>query len=59
MPNFLTSFFERFKSTSSASKFPADSLTEPAQITQSKVLLIVYDPVMDKASGTTLSQMQK
>ena len=59
MTNFLNSFFDLFRSTSAASKFPADSLTEPAQITQSKVLLIVYDPVMDKASGTTLSQSQK
>ncbi len=59
MGNFLNSFFDRFKSMSAASKFPADSLTEPAQITQSKVLLIVYDPIMDKASRTTLSQSQK
>ena len=59
MPNFLTSFFERFKSSSVASKFPADSLTEPAQITQSKVFLIVYDPIMDKTSGVTLSQQKK
>jgi hypothetical protein len=32
-----------------------DNLTEPAQITRSKVLLIVYDPVMD-STGITLSQ---
>lgn len=59
MSNFLNSFFGRFKSTSAKATFPADSLTEPAQITQSKVLLIVYDPVMDKTNGTTLSQLQK
>jgi len=59
MSNFFNSFFDRFKPTPVVSKFPGDSLTEPAQITQSKVLVIVYDPVMDKASGTTLSQLQK
>ncbi|MFN8383892.1 MAG: hypothetical protein U0V02_18285 [Anaerolineales bacterium] len=59
MSNFLNSFFGRFKFTSAKANFPADSLTEPAQITQSKVLLIVYDPVMDKTNGTTLSQLQK
>ena len=39
-------------------KFPPDSATEPAKITQSKVLVIVYDPVMDQTTGTTLSQQQ-
>ena len=39
-------------------KFPSDSATEPAKITQSKVLVIVYDPVMDQTTGTTLSQQQ-
>ncbi|MBI5823857.1 MAG: hypothetical protein HZB18_07520 [Chloroflexi bacterium] len=59
MSNFLSVFFNLFKSPAAGSKFPADSPTEPAQITQIKALLIVYDPVMDKASGTTLSQQQK
>jgi hypothetical protein len=36
--------------------YPKDSATEPAQITRSKVLLIVYDPVMDPATGVKLSQ---
>jgi hypothetical protein len=40
-------------------KYPADSTTEPAQITQSKVLAIVYDPVMDTSTGTTLSQQRQ
>ncbi len=40
-------------------KYPADSTTEPARITQSKVLLLVYDPVMDKTTGMKLSQQQK
>jgi hypothetical protein len=37
---------------------PPDSLNEPAQITHSRVLVIVYDPVMDPATGKTLSQQQ-
>jgi hypothetical protein len=40
-------------------KYPSDSVAEPAQITHSKVLVIVYDPVMDSATGTTLSQQRK
>lgn len=59
MSRFLNSFFDLFKPPSAKPKFPADSASEPAQITQSKALLIVYDPVMDKASGVTLSQQQK
>lgn len=38
--------------------FPVDSAGEPAQVTQSRVLLIVYDPVVDPASGRTLSQAE-
>ncbi len=59
MQNFFSALLDFFRSFSSRSKFPADSPTEPAQATHSKVLLIVYDPVMDKASGITLSQQQK
>jgi hypothetical protein len=40
-------------------KYPVDNTTEPAQITQSKVLVIVYDPVMDRSTGVTLSQQLK
>ncbi|GAB4538817.1 MAG: hypothetical protein Fur002_02930 [Anaerolineales bacterium] len=36
-------------------KPPADNLTEPAQISHSKVLALVYNPLMD-SSGTTLQQ---
>ena len=57
MPNFFSFFSNLFKPV--RSKFPSDSATEPAQITHSKVLVIVYDPVMDKAAGTTLSQQLK
>ena len=35
---------------------PPDNTTEPAQITTSKVLVIVYDPVVDSATGKTLSR---
>lgn len=33
-----------------------DSTTEPAQVTRSKVLVIVYDPVMDASTGVKLSK---
>lgn len=56
MSNFFSTFSSFF--TPSQPKVPPDSLTEPAQITQSKVLLVVYDPIMDAASGKTLSQQQ-
>lgn len=55
MPGLLSSLLNLFI----PAKYPADSATEPAQITQSKVLLLVYDPVMDKTTGMTLSQQQK
>ena len=35
---------------------PPDSVTEPAQIVTSKVLVIVYDPVVDSATGKRLSE---
>ena len=57
MPGLINAFSNIFKAAQP--KYPADSTTEPAQITQSKVLVIVYDPVMDKNSGKTLSQQQK
>jgi hypothetical protein len=37
---------------------PPDSADEPARIVTSRVLLLVYDPVMDPASGRRLSQLQ-
>ena len=57
MSNLLSIFSNLFKPAQP--KYPADSATEPAQITQSKVLALVYDPVMDKTTGTILSQQQK
>lgn len=35
---------------------PPDNTTEPAQIVTSKVLVVVYDPVVDSATGKKLSQ---
>ena len=57
MSDFVNAFANLFKPAQS--KYPSDSTTEPAQITQSKVLVIVYDPVMDRSTGTTLSQQRK
>lgn len=51
MNNFFGALSKLFKP-----KYPPDSISEPAQITKSKVLVIVYDPVMDKTTGKTLSQ---
>ena len=56
MSNFFGALSNFFKPAQP--KYPPDSVSEPAQITQSKVLLIVYDPIMDNAAGTTLSQQQ-
>ncbi len=56
MKNFFGALSNFFKPA--RPKFPSDSATEPAKITQSKVLVIVYDPVMDQTTGTTLSQQQ-
>jgi hypothetical protein len=55
----MSNFFSILASLFKPAKYPADSATEPAQITQGKVLVIVYDPIMDKATGTTLSQQRK
>jgi hypothetical protein len=57
MPNIFTAFLSSLRAAQAT--YPMDSDTEPAQIAQSKVLMIVYDPVMDKTTGTTLSQQQK
>lgn len=52
MPNLLDSILNLFR----PARFPADNATEPAQITRSKVLVIVYDPVIDTSTGATLSR---
>jgi hypothetical protein len=55
----MLKFFSTLASLFKPAKYPTDSLTEPAQITKTKVLVIIYDPVMDKTSGATLSQQMK
>ncbi|MBN1306235.1 MAG: hypothetical protein JXA13_17505 [Anaerolineales bacterium] len=39
-------------------EIPANNTTEPALTTTSRVLLLVYDPVMDSATGETLIELQ-
>ncbi|MGZ9225382.1 MAG: hypothetical protein ACXW4M_07460, partial [Anaerolineales bacterium] len=55
----FNSIFRRRKASPLASR-PAmvvpDNSTEPPQLTVLKTLVIVYDPVVDKASGKKLSQ---
>jgi hypothetical protein len=55
----MPGFFEELMNLFKPAKYPADSVNEPAQITQSKVLALVYDPIMDASTGVTLSQQQK
>lgn len=55
MPNLLERILNLFR----RARFPADNSNEPAQITRSKLLVVVYDPVMDPARGVTLSQQMK
>lgn len=57
MSSLFSSITNFFRGRPPSPKIPPDSTTEPAQITNSKVLVIVYDPVMD-SSGKTLSQSQ-
>lgn len=52
MPGFWESIFSIFR----PAPYPKDNTTEPASLTKSKVALIVYDPVMDPATGVKLSQ---
>ena len=54
----MADFFSMLTNLFNPAKYPADSATEPAQITQSKVLVIVYDPIMDRSTGMTLSQQR-
>jgi hypothetical protein len=62
MLNFLLNFFNNlFKPQPKPKPQPTPppiNSVEPTQIAISKVLLIVYDPVMDAATGIKLSQQQ-
>ena len=62
MNKFLESLSQLFGKKKAPQPAPApvsvpDSATEPAQITASRVLVLVYDPIMDAASGRKLSQL--
>jgi len=59
--DFIASLFGRKKPTPPSQpqvpvEAPVDDPNEPALVTTSKVLVIVYDPVMDPASGKKLSE---
>jgi hypothetical protein len=57
--SFFNSFFPRRKSSPvsfNQPTVPPDSPDEPPQVTVLKTLVIVYDPVVDPARGTRLSQ---
>ncbi|GAB4573743.1 MAG: hypothetical protein Fur0017_28230 [Anaerolineales bacterium] len=55
----MPSLMEIISSFFRPAPYPKDSATEPAQVIRSKVLVIVYDPVMDAASGVKLSKHMK
>ncbi len=42
-----------------SSSLPPDNTTEPLRIVTSHVLLVIYDPVVDTATGAKLSQVMK
>ena len=57
--DFIASLFGGEKTpTSSQASIPPDDPNEPAEVTVSKVLVIVYDPVMNEATGQKLSAQQ-
>lgn len=54
----LLSLFGGKKATTPAGPtVPADNTTEPASIVTSRVLLVIYDPLVDTASGKKLSEL--
>ncbi len=57
--DFIASFFRRDETPTPAPpqpSIPPDNPDEPANVTISKILVIVYDPVMDQATGQKLSE---
>ena len=54
----FSSLFGRKPAAPPGPAFPPDSNDEPAQIVTSRVLVVVYDPVMDPATGRKLSETQ-
>lgn len=51
----LRRLFSAGSTPSQKPPLPADNLFEPAKITTSRVLLVVYDPIIDPATGSRLS----
>jgi len=58
MPSLLDWFLRLFNPRPAPAPpgFLPDSLTEPAQILERRVLLLVYDPIVEPASGRKLSE---
>ncbi|MDK1028028.1 MAG: hypothetical protein QGD88_09925 [Anaerolineae bacterium] len=57
--NFIAALFGRKKPiVSQPPQAPANDPNAPAQVVVSKVLLLVYDPIMNDATGQTLSDQQ-
>ena len=57
--DFLKNFFRHSAPAASGgtiTSIPADNNTEPARIVTARVLLVIYDPIMDPVSGIKLSQ---
>ncbi len=57
--DFLRSLFGILKPSAPVSTpvqpiLPPDNTSEPARIVTARVLLVIYNPIMDAASGTTL-----
>jgi hypothetical protein len=57
--DFLLSLFGGGKPSKPAAPTQPDNSTEPVQVTSSRVLVLVYDPIMDPATGQKLSEQQK
>jgi hypothetical protein len=55
----LLRLFGRPKSPPPRRVIPPDNPIEPVRIVTTRVLLVIYDPVMDPASGIKLSQLMK
>jgi hypothetical protein len=55
----MNALFDRIRDLFKPAGYPRDSMNEPAQITNSKVLVIVYDPVLGASNGKKLSELMK
>jgi hypothetical protein len=61
-PSFLSwllSLFRKFPPPTPVHVGPPDNAIEPARIVTTRVMLVIFDPVMDKSSGITLSRMMQ